>query len=361
MKMKKQILVSTVASALALCAVSANAATVYSDDTSRLDIIGRMKVNLMNNDANPDRRLEGISRLGVDGKTKVNENVAVYGQVLYELQAQEPQNKDVDRIDIYYGYVGFDFGDFGKLQFGHNEDAFYQVSTVTDVFVDWGTNGSAYWGLTDNDYGGRKDGIAMYELNYNGFLLAASYQFKDASKNVNYAVGATAGYEFQIGEQPLGFRAGYNHYDGFRPHYDGEGPEHDKHQYIGGDKNETALSLYYGESGAPGLYAAFVYNWDKLENTYKVHGLETAVSYTTPGTDWTFTVAYAYLHNADRELSKRSYLGSDDRVFQSAWTGEILYNLTSNFQIYGEAERLNTSVTSPEAQNKLSLGLIYNF
>ena len=110
--MKKQILVSTVASALALCAVSANAATVYSDDTSRLDIIGRMKVNLMNNDANPDRRLEGISRLGVDGKTKVNENVAVYGQVLYELQAQEPQNKDVDRIDIYYGYVGFDFGDF---------------------------------------------------------------------------------------------------------------------------------------------------------------------------------------------------------------------------------------------------------
>ena len=100
---------------------------------------------------------------------------------------------------------------------------------------------------------------------------------------------------------------------------------------------------------------------DKLENTYKVHGLETAVSYTTPGTDWTFTVAYAYLHNADRELSKRSYLGSDDRVFKSAWTGEILYNLTSNFQIYGEAERLNTSVTSPEAQNKLSLGLIYNF
>ena len=92
-----------------------------------------------------------------------------------------------------------------------------------------------------------------------------------------------------------------------------------------------------------------------------VSGLETAVSYTTPGTDWTFTVAYAYLHNADRELSKRSYLGSDDRVFKSAWTGEILYNLTSNFQIYGEAERLNTSVTSPEAQNKLSLGLIYNF
>lgn len=352
--MNKTLLSAAIASVLALGAASANAATVYSDDTTNLDVIGRMKINLNNNKINPDHRLEGIARLGVDGRTKVNDNLSLFGQVLYELQAQEPANDDEDRIDIYYGFLGFDFGDFGTLQFGHSEDAFYKVSSVTDVFVDLGTMGTTYQGLTDNDYGGRKDGLAIYDLNLNGFMLTASYQFKDTSTNVNYGVGGAVGYEFEIGDSPLGFLVGYNHYDGLDPHWDEDGV------YQGGDKNETSLSIYYGEYGAPGVYAAAMYNWGKLEETYKVHGLEAVLGYTTPGGDWSFGVAYAYLHNSDRELSENA-LGSDYSVFQSAWTGEILYNLTSNFQIYGTAERHNKSVTSPEAENLASLGLIYNF
>ena len=88
--MNKKILSAAIAAVLALSSASSNAATVFSIDTANLDVIGRMKINLNNNDANADRRLEGIARLGLDGKTKVNDYLSVYGQILYEIQAQEP-------------------------------------------------------------------------------------------------------------------------------------------------------------------------------------------------------------------------------------------------------------------------------
>jgi predicted porin len=351
--MNKKILSAAIAAVLALSSASSNAATVFSNDTANLDVIGRMKINLNNNDANADRRLEGIARLGLDGKTKVNDYLSVYGQILYEIQAQEPTNKDDSRIDVYYGYVGFDFNDFGKLQFGHFEDAYYKVVSVGDVFVDWGTMGNTYNGVSDNDTGGRKDGVALYEVNYNGLIFTASYQFRDTSKHVNYGTGATLGYEFEVGDKAIGFMGGYNHIEGYDPHMEGN-------ILNGANKNETAISIYYGEYGTPGFYAAAIYNWDKLQSTYKVNGVEAVLGYTTPGGDWTFGAAYGYLHNVDRGLT-RNALGSDDRVFQSAWTGEVIYNVTSNFQIYGEAERHNSSVVHQEAENALSLGLIYNF
>ncbi len=123
---------------------------------------------------------------------------------------------DNERFNIYYGFLGFDFKDFGTLTFGHMEDAYYKTHAPTYIYVDLGTQGSVYQGLTDNDYGGRKDGVVMYDLNYNGFILSLSYQLRDTFKYLNYAVGGTLGYEFEVGGQPLGFLAGYNHYDGLK-------------------------------------------------------------------------------------------------------------------------------------------------
>ena len=86
--MNKSLLAVAVSSAL-LCSVSSQAATVYENEGSSLDVIGRVKVNLNNNRLDPDHRLSAIGRLGVDGKTKVNDKVSVFGQLLYEMAAQE--------------------------------------------------------------------------------------------------------------------------------------------------------------------------------------------------------------------------------------------------------------------------------
>ncbi len=356
MKMKLLTLM-TAAATLSLSSM-AGALTVYQNDSANLDVIGRAKVTLNNNDVNADHRMVGIARLGLEGKTKVNDYVSVYGHVLYEMAAQDVIDDD-ERFHIYTGWVGFDFNDFGTLQFGHYEDAFYKVSEVTDVFEDFGTAGSTYQGISDNDFGGRKDGVAMYSLDYEGIKFAASYQFRDTSKFVNYGVGVTAGYEFQVGEHHLGFLAGYGHTEGLRT-ADGAGLSAEDNLYYGEDKNEWGISLYFGEMGAPGFYAAAMYNWGKLDKTYKTNGLEAVLSYTTPGADWNFTLGYAYLHNGDKDNSKIRF-DSDRSNMSNAWTANITYNLTSNFQIFTEYEHQAKKVCNPESQNLWELGLIYNF
>lgn len=102
-------------------------ATVYENEGSSLDVIGRLKVNLNNNRLDPDHRLSAIGRLVVEGKPKVNDKVSVFGQLLYEMAAQEVvpgDDGDKERFNIYYGFLAFDFKDFGTLTFGHMEDAY---------------------------------------------------------------------------------------------------------------------------------------------------------------------------------------------------------------------------------------------
>lgn len=350
----KKIFLATLVS---LLAGTVNAATVYSDDSSKLDLIGRGKININNNKANSSHRMSGTARLGVDGKTNVNDSFGLFARVLYDLSAQDTENLN-DRIKIREAWIGFDFKDYGKITLGRYKDAFYNTTSVTDIYLDWGKH-VPYWGYTKNDFGGRKDGQIKYDVEYNGFSLSASYQFKQSNKYINYGVGATVGYELELGNSaPIGVMAGYNHYEGLKS-ASGSGWNVNG-LYYGADKNEVAASLYYGNFGAPGLYAAIAYNYAKLENTYKTNGLETTVSYTTPNRDWIFSVEYSYFHNSDDRLTKIS-LNKDNSLFSSVWTGEIIYNLTQKFQIYTELEHKYESVVQKESENLVSLGFIYNF
>ena len=116
--MKQKLLSTIVISAVALTtSLSANAANVYKDDNSKLDVIGRVKVNINNNDADSVHRESGTARLGLDGKTKVNDAFGVFGYIIYDLAAQETENV-ADRLKIREAWVGFDFNEFGKVSFG---------------------------------------------------------------------------------------------------------------------------------------------------------------------------------------------------------------------------------------------------
>ena len=126
--------------------------------------------------------------------------------------------------------------------------------------------------------------------------------------------------------------------------------------FYGADKHEWALSAYWGSYGAPGMYMALVYNYGKLDHTYAGRGFEASLAYTTPQTDWTFMATYGYLHNEEKKLSR-----NDKSVLSSKLGGEIIYNLTANFQIYTELERRYESVFVDESENAALLGLIYNF
>jgi len=342
-----------VAVAAAFYAGTAGAATVYSDDSSRLDILGRVKVDLANNDADAEHRMLQTARFGVYGKTAVTDGISVFGKLLYDLSAQD--DKAEDRINIRYGFAGFDFGDYGTLAFGRFEDAYYKSTAPTDLFLNWGDGGVSYWKLSPNDYGGRLDGQVLYDVNYQGYFLALSYQFRDLSKQIDHSYGGTFGYEFEnVWGKPLGLMAGFNRYSGYESN-NKYGYREDGYFY-GADKHEWALSAYWGSYGAPGMYMALVYNYGKLDHTYAGRGFEASLAYTTPQTDWTFMATYGYLHNEEKKLSR-----NDKSVLSSKLGGEIIYNLTANFQIYTELERRYESVFVDESENAALLGLIYNF
>ncbi|MGN1357128.1 MAG: porin [Succinivibrionaceae bacterium] len=342
--------------ALAACLVissAAHGAPVYSTEDMSLDVIGRAKVNFYNNEANSERRMTGTARLGVDGKTRVMDNLKVYGYLLYDLAAHETKQTS-DRLKIRYGYVGFDMNLAGRISFGRFENAFYKTTAPTDLFTDWGDGGVSYWKLTANDYGGRMDGQALYDFNLNGWFLALSYNFKDTSKYLEKGYSGTVGYEFEnVSGQPLGFMAGINHLFGLKDDRRGYGADG---WFYGADKKEYAVSVYYGSFGAPGFYAAAVYNHGELEKTYKGDGGEIAFSYTTPESLFTFTGTYGYIKNQDRSLTR--YQSSR---LSTTWTGNITWKPTSNFNIYSEFEHRLDNAWKDEKDTLLTLGLIYNF
>ena len=344
------------AAVLTVAASGAEAANVYSNEGTTLNIIGRMKVDLQNNDADANHRLAGTARLGASGTTKVNDNLSVFGYLMYDLQAQETNNAN-NTIRIRYGYAGFDFKDFGKLTFGRLEDAFYRVTKVTDIFWNWGKRGVTYWGFTGNDYGGRQDGQAIYELKHGGLSFLASYRFRDTNDDLSYGVGTSVGYAFDLGDDPLGFWLGYNHYEGRDSRWNMV-----RNFYQGADKEEVAGSVYYGTRGAPGVYGAVVYNYGKLQNTYKGSGVNTVLSYTTPGQAFSFYGSFAYIWNHDKDLTKQApNVNSRSKRLSSFYNIGIDFNVTTNSVLYVEGEHRFKAAFNKKTANLLTLGFIYNF
>ena len=95
--MNKNLLSLAAVAALAAAALPAQAANVYNTDGNSFNILGRVKVDINNNKANNDHRMDGTARLGASGVTKVNDNVNVFGYVMWDLSAQD-EDEVKDRI-----------------------------------------------------------------------------------------------------------------------------------------------------------------------------------------------------------------------------------------------------------------------
>lgn len=348
--MNKKILASAVAAGLCAFGSQAQAVTVFSNDSSNLDLIGRLKIAYVNDEGGrnlgSDHRMMATARLGVDGKTQVNDIVSVYGQLLYDLNAEEDKNDQDKRIKVRYAYLGFDFNDYGSLQFGRSYDAFYEVWAPVDQYDDWG---AAHVGP---DYDGRVDGLVMYKLDYNGFKGGLSYRFKDKSADVKFGIGGYLGYEFDFG-MPVGVLAGYNHtkyLDGYQ----------DGNAYVT-KRDQFGATVYAGAFGEPGFYGAVSYVYSKVPKARKNNGIEAIVAYTTPGADWTFSASYGWMGNSSKSWTRESYDSSDSK-FNDGISAQISYNITSNFVVHTEYMHVAKSVSNPDKKQDLfQFGFIYNF
>ena len=220
---KSQILKTALALGLVLATASdvANAAAVYSKDGTSLNVNGRIRARFSNGDAkttlgaagNGDSTLKNNARFGVDGQTKVNDNLTAF----FYAQWDTSDSNDRDSFSARDPYVGADFGQFGKVTAGRFLSPVYNVLAGTDVHFDFTGNH-----LGDNN---RRGGQLKYTFAASGFEANVAYQtaidgIKVASAeqkkfDVDSGYSASVGYTFDnVVFGPLALKLGYEYFKG---------------------------------------------------------------------------------------------------------------------------------------------------
>ncbi|PWK93612.1 outer membrane pore protein E [Pantoea allii] len=184
--MKKSTL-AIVVSALALTS-AAQAAEVYNKDGNKLDFYGKVKAEHYFSDnagANGDK---SYVRIGFKGQTQINDMMTGYGQWEYQYNANNSEGSDANSGNkTRLGFAGLKFSQYGSFDYGRNYGVLYDVESLTDVFPEFGGDGTA---RTDNFMAQRATGVATYRNNnffglVDGLKFALQYQGKNDDKSAN--------------------------------------------------------------------------------------------------------------------------------------------------------------------------------
>ncbi|WP_455846174.1 porin OmpC [Pantoea agglomerans] len=184
--MKKSTL-ALVVSALAL-ASTANAAEVYNKDGNKLDFYGRVKAEHYFSDNASSDGDKSYVRIGFKGQTQINDLMTGYGQWEYQYNVNNSEGSDANAGNkTRLGFAGLKFGQYGSFDYGRNYGVLYDVEAWTDVFPEFGGDGTA---RTDNFMTARATGVATYRNSnffglVDGLRFALQYQGKNDSTSAN--------------------------------------------------------------------------------------------------------------------------------------------------------------------------------
>ncbi len=340
MKLLKSFLYSSISLVLSGNVFAAN---VFTSDAASLDIGGRVKANYNSVFATADAladendadkaALEGTGRLHVDASSKIYDGIKAVAFAEWDIGTE---TKDNGKWETRYAYVGFDTDSFGRLTFGQDDTALYNVIGKTDIFEDWGAAGSTY-----GDLGGRQEGQIIYQYaNDYGLSFGASYQTAGLD-TVDSGVAVAAGYEFNRDAFPISINLGYDSYD---------------LKYSSDDPQSFAVSLSLGDL-SQGFYAAGLYQRTSYEDSKDKDGYELVTGYTFENG---FVVYLGYQN-----------LSQDSRTLVSSITGEVTYHFNEQLKTYIETEfgvgdidytdENDQVIYSKRSHDKVSWGLQYDF
>ncbi|WP_202107627.1 porin [Succinivibrio dextrinosolvens] len=267
--MKKSLL----ALAVIAVAASANAATVYDKDGTKLTIDGRVQSVFYSgnhtgkNAGENDSTIRNSSRFGIGGKTQITDWVAGFGYSQWDTTDGGSNNN----FNVRDQFVGADFGDFGKLQAGRYRDSVYYVENITDHYEDAADN------LSGNFNGARRGGQLAYTYDNYGFHAQLGVQtaqdkakvfsnkhkvFAVASDSfaVDSGVNGALGYTFDdVVFGPLSIRVGYGYIKGQE---DKDAVGHGDYSF---DKfKHAAAGIQWGNLSS-GLFLGGLYDYAKIE------------------------------------------------------------------------------------------------
>lgn len=191
--MKKTLLATAIAGAMGLSAASAQAATVYNQDGTKLDIYGNIQIAYRSIDegANTeDDIFDNGSTIGVAGEHVINPGLVGYFKAEWEHDADEEKiSGGINTGD--QAYVGLR-GDFGDARLGSYDPL------IDDWIQDPITN-NEYFDVSDSSSvlsGGDREGdkITYTSPVFSGFQFAVGTQYKGEAESENVTDSGNASF-----------------------------------------------------------------------------------------------------------------------------------------------------------------------
>jgi outer membrane protein OmpU len=337
--MKKTLIALSVSAAA--MATGVNAAELYNQDGTSLDMGGRAEARLSMKDG--DVADKSRIRLNFLGTQAINDNL--YGVGFWEGEFTTAENGGVDgnsNLDTRYAYAGLG-GAFGEVTYGKNDGALGVITDFTDIMAYAGNSAADKLAVAD-----RSDNMLSYKGQFENLAVKASYRFADRIENAagtEYTDNGEDGYSlsaiYAFADTGLELGAGY--------------ADQDK-------ANEYMLAASYTMSD---LYFAGVFtDGEKMEdlnnrNTVDYTGYELAGAYTLGQTVFTSTYNNAETNN---ETSANNFAVDASYYFKPNFRGYVSYN----FNLIDAGDKLgkvggNTVASKIDSEDELALGLRYDF
>ncbi|MBY7730575.1 porin [Vibrio bathopelagicus] len=318
----------------ATVSAGANAANVYSQDGTELNVGGRAEFR---GDfiGNGGEEVEGTMannsrfRLNVGGTTEINESLSGFG--FYEAEQTVNSSSDNDANDTFkqrYMFAGLQ-GEFGAVSFGRQDTAAVQISQMSDVTTFTGAQKEFI--SAGNE---QINNTILYTGEFDALTVKASLVAGEKKDTDSYGVSAI--YTLPMG---LGFGLGYSAGD--------NGENLGSGDAIIAGVNYTLDSLYLA-----GTYTTGEAD-DKLNSDF--NGMEFAATY---GFGNGFTLMGAYQKTEVDNLLGQS---SDQSDFFEI-TGDYAFNNNMNAYVAYMLNNMDESTNgAKDAEDTLRLGLKYSF
>ncbi|EDP58636.1 porin [Vibrio sp. AND4] len=334
--MKKTLLALSVS--VAAMATGVNAAELYNQDGTSLEMGGRAEARLSMQDG--DVADNSRIRLNFLGTQAINDNL--YGVGFWEGEFTTNEQGGVDgssNLDTRYAYAGLG-GEFGEMTYGKNEGALGVITDFTDIMAYHGNSAADKLAAAD-----RSDNMFSYKGQFENLAVKASYRFADRQEtNGEFTDNGQDGYSlsaiYAVADTGLELGAGYADQS---------------------EANEYMLAASYTMSD---LYFAGVFTDGEKEasnnSTVDYTGYELAGAYTLGQTVFTSTYNTAETNN---ETSANNFAVDASYYFKPNFRGYVSYN----FNLIDAGDKLGSTVagnsvaTKADAEDELALGLRYDF
>lgn len=356
------------------CAVSAQAAEVYNKNGNKLDFYGKLKVKHAMSDDTAFNGDTSYTRVGFKGQTQINDLLTGYGQWEYQYNLNNSEGSDANTGNkTRLGFAGLKVGDFGSIDYGRNYGVLYDVEAWTDVFPEFGGDGTA---RADNFMTGRTTGVATWRNSnffglVEGLKLALQYQGKNSSDTTNARTKTTSqngdGYgasvSYTLGETGLTLGAAVTSADRTN--------DQQAAAYGRGDKADSwGTGIKYDNNG---LYLAAIYT--ETRNMTPVSGTNTVTGTSVSGAankaqnielaaqyqfDFGLRPSLGYVQTKGKDIENG--IGNEDLVKYIDVGATYYFNKNmSTFVDYKINRIKEDNKLSLKNDNVLAIGLTYQF